>query len=309
MVSKKQKLQVFCNFDSTQRKPTKTMKKLYLILFLGFLAISFYPYNKSNFVILANKKLVNDTVKALTKEDIMGEYKTGINHYASLKINIYQDSFVYYSRGCSDFLQNNGKWTYHNNTLLLTDIRSSYKNIKLIDEKYLIMQQDSFLMLIDFSENLDKSYQEICKLHNAGLNATHSTFLYKKLENHLPVPIPTIPAAYHKFLLKKPIICKITAIKNNTLLTINAGKEDGVFEGLQLHKKIEFEQAEKRKRKKREEYEDENSNPLFFTFEVISCENNTSIVKSIADGEFEFLIVEKAKKLQVGDSLYSKREK
>lgn len=31
-------------------------KNLYLIVFIGFLAISFYPYNKSNFVISANKK-------------------------------------------------------------------------------------------------------------------------------------------------------------------------------------------------------------------------------------------------------------
>lgn len=225
-------------------------KKLYLIVFLGFLAISFYPYNKSNFVISANKKLVNDTIKPLTKEDIMGEYKTGINRYTPLKVDIYQDSFVYYSRDCSNFLENKGRWRYDNDTLLLTDIHSSYKNIKLRDEKYSIVQQDSFTILIDYSENLDKSYQEICKLHNAGLNATHSTFLHKKLENHTPVPIPTIPIEYHKFLLRKPITCKITAIENDTVITINVGKEDGLFEGLQLYKKAEFEKEKKQRQKK-----------------------------------------------------------
>ena len=36
------------------------------------------------------------------------------------------------------------------------------------------------------------------------------------------------------------ITCKITAIENDTLITINAGKQDGVFEGLQLYKRAEF---------------------------------------------------------------------
>jgi hypothetical protein len=45
------------------------------------------------------------------------------------------------------------------------------------------------------------------------------------------------------------------------------------------------------------------------TFEVVSCQNNTATLKPIADLKFGFFIIEKAKKLQIGDSLFSKREK
>lgn len=65
---------------------------------------------------------------------------------------------------------------------------------------------------------------------------------------------------------------------------------------------------DKKKRNQHEEDEEENSNPLFLTFEVVSCQNNTATLKPIADLNFGFFIVEKAKKLQIGNSLCSKRE-
>jgi hypothetical protein len=288
-------------------------KKLYLIVFLGFLAISFYPHNKRNFVISANKKLVNDTVKALTKEDIMGKYVSN-DVYNFCELNLHRDTFNSVSGGCTYEIQELGKWDFQNNTLYFSGVCSksedcifSYFSKKESQEEYTIIRQDSFLILINKSWNdnyLSKLYKEICKLHNAGLNATHSTFLHKKLENHTPVPIPTIPTEYHKFLLKKSITCKVTTIENDTTITINVGKEDGVFEGLQFHKRAEFKKDKKQKPKKGFK----NSNPLFLTFEVISCETHSSIIKPIADFKFEFLIIEKTKKLQIGDTLCSKRK-
>lgn len=289
-------------------------KKLYVILFLGFLAISFYPYNKSNFVISANKKLVNDTVKALTKEDIMGEYsiRAGYGHH---NLRLFKDTFRLSYGGCTFSMKEQGQWYYKGNLLSLFIVyKDSLNNIydTLRYRKYTLIHQDAFLICLEIGADLEENYKDICRLHNAGLNATHSTFLHKKLENHTPVPIPTIPIEYHKFLLRKPITCQVTAIENDTVITINVGKEDGLFEGLQLYKKAEFEKEKKQRQKKRkqhEEDEEENSNPLFLTFEVVSCQNNTATLKPIADLNFGFFIVEKAKKLQIGNSLCSKREK
>lgn len=290
-------------------------KKLYLILFLGLLALGFYPYNKSYFVVSANKKLANDTVRTLAKSDIMGEYAI-YGTYNFCKLNLYKDTFNSVSGACTYEIKESGKWDFQNNTLYFSGVCSegedcmfSYFSKKDSQEEYAVIRQDSFLILINKSwsnKYLSKVYQEICKLQNSGLNATYSTFLHKKLENHAPILIPTIPAEYHKFLLKKPITCKIIAIENDTTITINAGKKDGIFKGLQLYKKTELEKEKKRERKK---YIEGDYLPSFFTFEVVACEAHTATLKPIEKLAFGDIIVGKAKKLQIGNTLHSKREK
>ncbi len=276
-------------------------KKLYLILFLGFLAISFYPYNKSNFVISANKKLVNDTVKTLTKENIMGEYniRSGYGHY---NLRLFKDTFKLSFGGCTFSMQEQGKWYYKDNLLSLIIFYTDSCDT-LYCKKYEIIRQDIFLICLERLGDLEEDYQKICKLHNAGLNPTHSTFLHKKLENHKPVSIPTIPATYHKFLLKKPITCQITAIENDTTITINVGKQDGVFEGLQLHKKIELGKNKKQKRKKRED----DISYSYLSFEIIDSQDSISIIKINKLGYYQQEL-ENIKKLQIGDTLGSKRD-
>jgi hypothetical protein len=285
-------------------------KKLYLIIFLGFLAISFYPYNKSNFVISANKKLVNDTVKALTKEDIMGKYFVmgdGLGYY---HFNINNDTFNIKYGACTFSGEEKGKWSYENGIIYFFesyhkgDMDSSFSKIE--DRKYYTIRQDSFLVLIE-NKDVESSYKRICQFYNAGLNVTNSNFLHKKLENYTPVPMPTVPKEYQQKLLKKPIICQVIAIESDTTLTVNVGTKNNVFEELRLLKLVSIKIPQKFEEKFGEKLDD------FLEIELIACNDYTSKAKIINkpifwEDDFQ-QFVPNIKKLKVGDILYSYYEK
>jgi hypothetical protein len=288
-------------------------KKLYLIVFLGFLAISFYPYHKSNFVISANKKFVNDTVKALTKEDIMGKY-VSVDEYTSYEINIQKDTFNSKYADCTSETMVKGKWAFKNDILYLSEVYSK-EDIDSIfsqkeDETYRVIRQDSSIILINNwgDKYINEVYRVICRLHNSGLKGNYGYFPSKKLEIQAPVSIPTIPKEYHKFLLKKIITCQVIAIESDTTLTINAGKKDGIFEELILSKVFFIETP-----KKQERYFGRRDMIEFLKVEIIKCNDSISKAKITHKRDFweyDFqTFVPNIKKLKVGDTLHSYYEK
>ncbi len=298
-------------------------KQHYLFLLFGFLAISFIAYiNQNKLIILVDKIfsksiVTKDSTQPITKEDLLGKYKTMVKSRYTM-LDIYKDSFTmsFYRHFATEAYS--GKWSYENNSLHLSYLYTGeYDTSYIVNRRYQFMRQDSFLFCVPYydEQELRQEYIKICNLYNNGANFNEeygeTYIMRKKLHNYLPISIPTIPAEYHNYLLKQPINCQITAIENDTILTINAGKENGIFEGLQLHKKVEFEKEKKQKRKKRGNYqeENENNNPLFMTFEVVRCENNLAVLKFVETWEFSHATALKMKKLQIGDTLYSKKSK
>lgn len=298
-------------------------KNLYLIVFIGFLAISFFTYiNQNQLIILVNKIVpksivLRDTTQPITKEDLLGKYKTkGKSRYTML--DIYKDTFTLSFYRHFATTEYSGKWIYENNSLILNylyidedriDTDTSY----MVNREYKLVRQDSFLFCVpNYGEKeLSQEYEKICNLYNNGANFNEeygeTYIMRRKLYNYLPISVPTVPEEYQQKLLKKPIICQVITIENDTIITVNVGKKDGVFEKLILVKRFSIEKLKKRDEYFYEKIED------FVEVEFIKCNNATSKARIIYKPYFwnedyqKFLL--NIKKLKVGDTLHSYYEK
>ncbi len=294
-------------------------KKLYLIVFLGFLAISFVAYINQNKLIFLVDKMVSksivtkDSTQPLTKEDLRGKYKTrGKSRYTML--DIYKDTFTLSFYRHFATTEYSGKWSYENNSLYLNYLYTGeYDTSYIVNRKYKLVRQDSFLFCVPYydEKELSQEYEKICNLYNNGANFNEeygeTYIMRRKIYNSLPISVPTIPKEYQQRLLKNPIHCQIMAIDNDTILTVNVGKKDGVFEKLILLKRFSIEKLKKRDEYFYEKIED------FVEVEFIKCNDTTSKARIIYKPYFWNKDYQKfslnIKKLKVGDTLHSYYEK
>lgn len=190
-------------------------KKIYLILLLGLLAISFFAYiNQNKLIILVDKIfsksiVVKDSTQPITKEDLLGKYKTMVKSRYTM-LDIYKDTFSisFYRHFATEAYS--GKWNYENNSLHLSYLYTGeYDTSYIVNRKYKLVRQDSFLFCVpDYGEKeLSQEYEKICNLYNNGANFNEeygeTYIMRRKLYNYAPISVPTIPKEYHKFLLKK----------------------------------------------------------------------------------------------------------
>ncbi len=114
-------------------------KKIYLIIFLGFLACN-------------TQKIATSNQKIFTKADLQGDYKL---NGGFVNVNLFLFDGFYYSiaKSCRGTSREDGTWRYEDNLLYLKTTKSIdyYDSTKI--EKYLPIQVDAFLVLAYISKN------------------------------------------------------------------------------------------------------------------------------------------------------------